>query len=58
MTLRRLLSVAYAALAEGRDKDGLKELDEILEVEPGKQPRRRASGDIGALMAATKMKQG
>lgn len=57
MTLRRLLNVAYAALSQGRDEDGLKELNEELEVQPGVEPRRRAKGDFAALIAATKMKQ-
>lgn len=33
MSLRRLCNIEYALLAEGRDKDGLRDLDEVLTVE-------------------------
>jgi hypothetical protein len=59
MSLRRLLNVAYAALAQGRDTDGLKELDNALETEPGGRPKRSLiRGDLAAVMAATKLPQG
>lgn len=61
MSLRRLLNAAYSALAEGRDEDGLKKLDGLLEADgsgpsatiPSGAPR----GNFQALIAAARMPQ-
>lgn len=57
MPLRQLLNVSYSALSQGRDDDGMKELDELLEHDPSKPARRRPTGNFSALVAATKMEQ-
>lgn len=61
MPLRRLLNVAYTALAEGRDEDGIKELDAELTALPGTRKKRRSAnavtGDFAALLAAAKLPQ-
>jgi hypothetical protein len=57
MPLRRLLNVGYAALAEGRDDDALRKLDDELEARPGQAPRPRTTGNFQALLVAAKMPQ-
>lgn len=61
MPFRRLLNVAYAALAYGKDDDELAELDNDLEMEPivasGRKKRTKSTGDVAGLMAAAAMPQ-
>lgn len=49
--------MAYATLAEGRDSDGLKQLDAELQTEPGKRAIPKSTGNVAAVMAAAKMQR-
>lgn len=61
MPLRRLLNVAYSALAEGRDEDGLAKLDGLLEADGSGQratiPSGTPVGNFQALLVAARMPQ-
>ncbi len=55
--MRRLLNVAYAALAENRDTDDLAKFDAELEAEPGKRAVPKTTGNLAAVMAAARLPQ-